>query len=123
MARASNPGKAKIFLFYKILGPSLGSIQPPLRWVPGFFPGSKVAGRGVNLTSYLDAVRRLRMSVTIPLLLLNAFMSCAGKTLRSASDEATQGRYSCRKLCTNTKTLHCVGKPFVHMSNLKQTQT
>jgi len=63
------------------------------------------------------------MSATIPLLLLNTFMSWAGKTLRYASDEEKQGCYSFRNLCTNTKTLHCLGKPFVQMSNLKQTLT
>ena len=24
--------------------PALGSIQPPIQWVPGFFPGGKGAG-------------------------------------------------------------------------------
>jgi hypothetical protein len=28
--------------------PAMGAIQPPLQWVPGFFPGDKVVvGRGV----------------------------------------------------------------------------
>ena len=70
------------FLFSKMSRPALGPTQPPIHWVPGSFPGSKEVG-ALKLTTHLNLVLRLRMSGTIPLLPLYAFMVWTGKNLPS----------------------------------------
>jgi hypothetical protein len=46
MGRSSSPGRVKNFYFSTSSRPSLGSTQPPIRWVPGdLSPGVKRSGR------------------------------------------------------------------------------
>jgi len=47
-------------VFLKICWSSTGSTQPPIQWVLGW------SGQGVNLTTYLHLMPRLRLSRTIP---------------------------------------------------------
>jgi len=68
-------GKGKRFLpFSKTLGPAVGSTQPPIQWVLGFFPGGKVARHEVDHYSSPS-------SAEIPSLLLCALMAWTGTML------------------------------------------
>jgi len=59
----SSPGGDEIF---RPSRSALGLTQPPVKWVPGFFPGVK-CGRGVLLTTHPFLVRRSWKSRAIPL--------------------------------------------------------
>ena len=59
--------KKKIFLFSKTSRPALGSSQPPIQEVPCILPLNK-SSQGLNFTTHLHVVPRLRMSgITSPL--------------------------------------------------------
>ena len=62
----SNPGGDEIFRPFK---PALGPTQPPIKWVPGSFPGVK-CGWDVLLTTYPLLVPRSWKSraITLPTL-------------------------------------------------------
>jgi hypothetical protein len=60
--------RQEIFSSPKLSKPDVGSIQSPIRWVPGLFPG-----RVVMLTTHLHLMPRLRTSGAIHLLPLYAF--------------------------------------------------
>jgi hypothetical protein len=53
--------------------PALGTTQPPVHWVSGFFSGHKAAGAWTWPYFYL--VPRIRMNGAIALLTLHAFMA------------------------------------------------
>jgi len=77
MVRSSNPGRGKS-VFSETSIPAVWPTQPPIQWVPGLFPG--YIGHVVKLTTHPHLVSRLKMSRTISLLLLYAFMAWTGKT-------------------------------------------
>jgi hypothetical protein len=61
--RGSIPGRGeRIFLLASVSWPALGSINPPVKWVPGFITPELKSGRGVTLTTHLHLVPRSRMS-------------------------------------------------------------
>jgi hypothetical protein len=70
-----------IFLFSKSSRRALGSTQPPIQWASGFFPGRKVGGVGVNLTTHLPLVSRQKMTGTTCTRLFSPFnfMARTGK--------------------------------------------
>jgi len=76
----SNPGTIKrLFSFPKRpSGPALGSIQPPIQWVPRSLLRGKAA-RDVRLTTRLYLLPRLRMARVIPLVPLYACMTWPGR--------------------------------------------
>jgi len=59
---------------------ALGSTQPPNQCVLGFLPGGK-SDWGIQLTTFLHLLQRLRMSGFLTLLLLCDFMEKMGKIL------------------------------------------
>ena len=63
----SNPGGGEIFSPSR---PALGSTQPAVRWVPGFYWGE--SGRAVTLTFHPLLVPWSRKSTTMPLIPLMA---------------------------------------------------
>ena len=63
--------KQDTFLFSNIARPVLGPTQPPLQWVPRSFLAK--SGWGVQLTTHMHLLQRLRMTGAITLLPLHAF--------------------------------------------------
>jgi hypothetical protein len=57
--RSLSPYRVKNVLFSMYSGPILGSIQPPIQWVPGLI-SRWYSGRGVKLTIHLQLVLRPR---------------------------------------------------------------
>jgi hypothetical protein len=55
--------------------PALGSIQPPVQWVPGLSRGRKRPRRD-NDPSLPSSAEVLKQSIAIPLLSLRAFVAC-----------------------------------------------
>jgi hypothetical protein len=56
---SSSPGRVKNVHFSISFRPALGSIQPPIKWIPGSFSRGQ-SGRGVKLTTHLQLVPRSR---------------------------------------------------------------
>ena len=54
---------------------ALWTSQPPIQWVPGFYP--RYSGRDLALTNHLDLASRLRKNRAIPVLPLWVFVTCS----------------------------------------------
>jgi hypothetical protein len=70
----------EILLFSKTSRPGLRPKQAPTQWVPGFFSGD---GRGVNLTTHVYLLQRLKMDGANPLFYMP---SLQGKRYRTPHD-------------------------------------
>jgi len=66
-------------VFPKIFRPTLGCIQHCIQWVQTFSQGK--SRRGVKFSTHLHLVPRLRMSGSLPLFSLHAFMAWTRTTL------------------------------------------
>ena len=66
--------RQEIFTFSEMSRPALGPTQPPNEWIPGFFPRDNAAGACSSV--YLP---KLRMSGSVPLYHIYAFVTWRGK--------------------------------------------
>jgi hypothetical protein len=69
------PHRDKLVLFSETFTLALGPTQHPIQWVPRVLPV------GVQITTHLHLLLRLRMSGALPSLSLRAFIAWTGKTV------------------------------------------
>jgi hypothetical protein len=84
--RSSNPGRDKRFVLLQKSRPLLLPTQPSIQWYRDSFPDVKRPG--CKIATHLKVVPRLRMSGSIPLLPLHAYMASTRKTLTCSSSLA-----------------------------------
>jgi hypothetical protein len=80
--RGSIPGRGeRIFPLASVSRPALGSMQPPVQWLPGVLSPGLKRGQGVTLTTHFHLVPRSRMSRSYTSSLPSAFIACIGTAL------------------------------------------
>jgi hypothetical protein len=76
MRNVKNRGRQQLCLFSIASRQAPRPTQPPIDWVQGFFPRGQ-SGAGVMLTTHRYLAPRMRMSGTIPLFPLRAYIRVA----------------------------------------------